>query len=77
MLSGTDETSSNQIKRIPIKEPTWRDLHDLKKAGQSYDELISEMIGRERDFREWKMIVEIENEGEFVPFNPEEILKSE
>ncbi|ADN36170.1 conserved hypothetical protein [Methanolacinia petrolearia DSM 11571] len=74
MLSGTKENSTSQIKRIPIKEPTWRELHDLKKAGQSYDDLISEMIEREQDYREWKMIAGIEKEGDFVPFDPEDIL---
>ncbi|WP_048149017.1 hypothetical protein [Methanolacinia paynteri] len=70
----TEESSAGQIKRIPIKEPTWRELHDLKKSGQSYDDLISEMIEREQDYREWKMIAEIEEKGDFIPFNPEDIL---
>ena len=69
--------SGNQVKRIPVKEPTWRDLHDLKGAGQSYDDLLAGMIRRERDYREWAMIVEIDRTGEFVPFDPEEIMKGD
>ncbi len=76
MSSATRDTGS-QIKRIPVKEPTWRDLHDLKEAGESYDDLLSRMIRRERDYRDWKMIVEIEEAGEFVAFDPDEILRDD
>jgi len=65
-------SSTNQIKRIPVKEPTWRSLHDLKEAGQSYDD--PDMIKREQDCRDWRMITEINRTGEFVAFDPEEIL---
>lgn len=75
MSSSTSASGSNQIKRIPVKEPTWRRLHDLKDAGQSYDDLLDGMIQRERDYRDWKMIAEIDRTGEFVAFDPDEILK--
>ena len=77
MSTCTGEASSNRIKRIPVKEPTWRNLHDLKEAGQSYDELLSVMILRERDYRDWKMITEIDQTGEFVAFDPDEIMRDE
>ena len=38
MSSGSTEIGNNQIKRISVKEPTWKELHNLKSAGQSYDE---------------------------------------
>jgi len=71
------ETGGNKIKRIPVKEPTWRMLHDLKDAGQSYDDLLTVMIRRERDYRDWKMIAEIDRDGDFVAFDPEEIMKGD
>lgn len=77
MSSGTSETGSSQIKRIPVKEFTWRSLHDLKEAGQSYDDLLSGMIRRERDYRDWQMIADIDSTGEFVAFDPEEIMKGD
>lgn len=77
MSSCTSEAGGNQIKRIPVKEPTWRSLHDLKEAGQSYDELLAGMIQRERDYRDWKMIAEIDRTGEFVAFDPDEIMRDE
>jgi len=60
-----------------VKEYTWKSLHDLKEAGQSYDDLLSRMIRRERDYRDWQMIVDIDREGEFVAFDPEEIMKDD
>ncbi|MGC9434971.1 MAG: hypothetical protein ACP5C4_02620 [Methanomicrobiales archaeon] len=60
-----------------MKEPTWRSLHDLKEAGESYDELLAGMIQRERDYRDWKMITEIDQTGEFVAFDPDEIMRDD
>ena len=77
MPLSASENTSNQIKRIPVKKPTWKDLHDLKEAGQSYDELLSGMIQRERDYRDWKIITEIDRDGDFVAFDPEEIMKDD
>ena len=65
------------IKRIPVKETTWKNLHKLKEAGQSYDELLAAMIQREQDWRTWKMIAEIDRTGEFVVFDPDEILQED
>lgn len=31
-------------KRIPVSPETWRDLGQMKGAGQSYDDLLQEMI---------------------------------
>ena len=70
-------TSESQIKRIPVREPTWRSLHDLKEAGQSFDELLAGMIQREQDYRDWKIITEIDRNGEFVAFDPEEIMQDD
>jgi len=53
-----------------VKEYTWKSLHDLKEAGQSYDDPLSRMIRRERD---WRMIVDIDWVGEFVVSDPEEM----
>ena len=46
--------------RIPVKELTWMSLYDFKEAGQSYDELLAGMIRCELDYRDWKMITEID-----------------
>ena len=76
-MHSISEPGSNHIKRISVKEPTWKSLYDLKEAGQSYDELLTGMIQRERDYRDWKMITDIDRTGEFVPFDLEEIMKGD
>ena len=53
-------------KRIPVTEEIWESLAGLKKHGQTYDQLLAEMIAlkQERDFL--AHIEEIEKNGEFV-----------
>lgn len=53
-------------KRIPVTEEIWESLASLKKHGQTYDQLLAEMIAlkQERDFL--AHIEEIEKHGEFV-----------
>lgn len=31
-------------KRIPVTEERWTELNELKKAGQTYDDLLEELI---------------------------------
>lgn len=33
-----------KTKRVPIKEPTWKKLGKMKEAGQTYDDLIKDLI---------------------------------
>lgn len=35
---------SNASKRIPVTEKRWKELNELKEAGQTYDELLEELI---------------------------------
>ena len=35
-------------KRIPVTEKTREELHDLKKPGQTYDELLQELAEQRR-----------------------------
>ncbi|MHB8164138.1 MAG: hypothetical protein ACYDDV_07275 [Methanoregula sp.] len=53
-------------KRIPVTEEIWESLASLKKHGQTYDQLLAEMITlkQERDFL--AHIEQIEKHGEFI-----------
>jgi predicted CopG family antitoxin len=53
-------------KRIPVTEEIWESLSELKRPGQTYDHLLSEMIAlkQERDFL--THIEEIERTSEFM-----------
>jgi len=31
-------------KRIPVTEERWKELHDLKQAGQTWDDLLAELV---------------------------------
>lgn len=31
-------------KRIPVTEERWRELNELKRAGQTYDDLLKELL---------------------------------
>lgn len=35
---------SKADKRIPVTEKRWRELNELKGAGQTYDDLLKELI---------------------------------
>jgi hypothetical protein len=50
-------------KRIPVTEKVWKALHRLRKPGQTYNELLSEMIP-EYEHRE------IPNYGEIIILEP-------
>jgi predicted CopG family antitoxin len=35
---------SNASKRIPVTEERWKELNELKGAGETYDDLLRELI---------------------------------
>lgn len=39
---------SNANKRIPVTEDRWNELNELKEAGQTYDDLLEELIQQYR-----------------------------
>lgn len=53
-------------KRIPVSEPVWKELAEMRSAGQTYDELLEEMIERvkkarlEDDIRKWESLPDSE-----------------
>jgi len=55
-------------KRIPVTENVWVELSALKKAGQTYSQLLEEMIEDRKKARLFRDMEKIEEEGEFVEF---------
>jgi len=39
------------VKRIPVTEPVWKDLAEMRSAGQTYSDLLSEMIEEKKKRR--------------------------
>jgi predicted CopG family antitoxin len=56
------------IKRIPVTEAVWVELSDLKAAGQTYSQLLEEMIEDWKNARLFRDMERIEEKGEFVKF---------
>jgi len=55
-------------KRIPVSEAVWVELSDLKAAGQTYSQLLEEMIEDRKKARFFRDMERIEEEDEFVEF---------
>lgn len=53
-------------KRIPVTEAVWIELSELKSAGQTYSQLLEEMIEDRKKARLFRDMEKIEKEGEFV-----------
>ena len=57
------------VKRIPVTEPVWKDLAEMCLAGQTYTDLLSEMIEDRKKARLARDMQQIEEEGTFVPLS--------
>ena len=55
-------------KRIPVSEAVWTELSDLKAAGQTYSQLLEEMIEDRKKAQLFRDMERIEKEDEFVEF---------
>lgn len=53
-------------KRIPVTSMIWEELSQLKKAGQTYDELLAELIEERKKARLFEEMRAIEEKGHFV-----------
>lgn len=58
---------SNADKRIPVTEERWKQLHELKGPGQTFDELIEELVEERKKRRLFQDLNEIRDESEFKP----------
>jgi predicted CopG family antitoxin len=54
------------VKRIPVTEPVWKDLAEMRTAGQTYTDLLSEMIEERKKLHLSRDMKQIEEKGTFV-----------
>jgi predicted CopG family antitoxin len=54
------------VKRIPVAEPVWKELSEMRSAGQTYTELLQEMMESRKKERLVADMRRIEEEGKFV-----------
>jgi predicted CopG family antitoxin len=62
---------SHANKRIPVTEERWQELNELKDAGQTYDELLDELVREHREGRLAEMVRE-KRDDEFVEVDPDD-----
>ncbi len=53
-------------KRIPVTKEVWEGLSDLKSPGETFAQLLEEMIEHEKKLRLFLDMEKIEREGNFV-----------
>jgi len=53
-------------KRIPVTENVWAELSDLKRPGETFSQLLEEMVEREKKARLIEHLKKIADEGDFV-----------
>lgn len=53
-------------KRIPVSEGVWEEVSELKRPGQTFDELLSQMVEQEKKRRFLEEMDRIEAEGNFL-----------
>jgi predicted CopG family antitoxin len=57
-------------KRVAVTEPVWAELSDLRKPGETFSQLLAEMIEREKKSRLIEHLKKIADEGDFVELPP-------
>ncbi|MEN6396226.1 MAG: hypothetical protein ABFC78_07070 [Methanoregula sp.] len=57
------------VKRIPVTEAVWKALSEMRSAGQTYSELLEDMIEARKKDRLAADMMRIEEEGTFVPIS--------
>lgn len=63
---------SKAEKRIPVTEERWEELHELKGAGQTFDELLSELIEEKKKQNLAEMVREKREHGQFADVDVDE-----
>ncbi|MGC9444698.1 MAG: antitoxin VapB family protein [Candidatus Methanospirareceae archaeon] len=53
-------------KRIPVSQEIWEELNRLKEPGQTFDDLLEELLEREKKLKLIKDMKRIEETAEFV-----------
>jgi len=59
----------NLSKRIPVTEKVWKELAEMRAAGQTYDDLLAEMIELRKKRRLVEEVSRSLQEDDFVPLS--------
>jgi predicted CopG family antitoxin len=56
-------------KRIPLSEERWKELGEMKGAGQTWDDLLAELIEYRKKAKMFEMIDRRNEQDEWVPLD--------
>jgi hypothetical protein len=59
-------------KRIPVTEERWKELGEIKDAGQTYDALLQQLIQEHKEHQLAEMVQQKRDTGEFVEVDPDD-----
>ena len=65
-MVSTYNTIMTATRQIPVSERVWEDISDLKRPGQTFDDLLAHMVEQEKKRRFIEDMDRIEAEGDFV-----------
>ncbi len=65
-MVSTYTTIMTATRQIPVSEGVWEDISDLKRPGQTFDDLLAHMVEQEKKRRFIEDMDRIEAEGDFV-----------
>jgi len=57
-------------KRLAVTESVWAELSDLRRPGETFSQLLAEMIEREKKARLIEHLMQVAEEGDFVELPP-------
>ena len=62
---------SSLTKKIPVSEPVWKELAEMRSAGQTYDELLEDMIEerKKRRLAEDVKVWSLRKKEDYVPLS--------
>jgi len=60
------KTVMSATKKIPVSEEVWKELQALKKPNQTFNDLLIELLDREKKRKLVRDMKKIEEEEEFV-----------
>jgi predicted CopG family antitoxin len=64
---------TTKTKRIPVSPKIWKKMHEVKEAGQTYDDLLEELIELKKKARLYEYLKKIEKSSESLPL--EDVIK--
>lgn len=70
LLYSLCKTTMIASKRLAVTEPVWAELSDLRRPGETFSQLLADMIEREKKARLIAHLKQIADKGDYVELPP-------